>query len=194
VKRIKLIRNRLPGKYWLVAIFLLIFILCSYLQSNGQTGSMADTVLPKSIQVTKKNDRFTTIIHLNNGQIVKLNNSQTRSLINQSFEAQPKVFMFVQQMPSFPGGEDALTKYLHENIHYPKVARENAIQGTVVVQFIVGPDGKLRDFTIVSKKLGGGLEEEAIRLVKAMPDWIPGRQNGKTVNVQYSLPIRFVLQ
>lgn len=100
-----MIRNRLPGKYWLVAIFLLIFIPCSYLQSNGQTGSMADTVLPKSIQVTKKNDRFTTIIHLNNGQIVKLNDSQTRSFINQSFEAQPKVFMFVQQMPSFPGGD-----------------------------------------------------------------------------------------
>lgn len=181
-------------KYWLVAIFLLIFSLCSYLQSNGQSGTVADTVLPKSIQVTKKNDRFTTIIHLMNGQIVKLNDSQTRSLINQSFEAQPKVFKFVQQMPSFPGGQDSLMKYLHENIHYPEVARKNAIQGTVVVQFIVGRDGKLRDFTVVSRKLGGGLEEEAIRVVKAMPDWIPGKQDGKTVNVQYSLPVRFELQ
>lgn len=194
MKKIKWLRKSQSGKRWIVAALLLIFSLCSYLQSNGQTSSMADTVMPKSILVTKKNDQFTTIIHLNNGQIVKLNDSQTRSLINQSFEAQPMVFKFVQQMPSFPGGEKALKKYLRENIHYPKMARANGIQGTVVVQLIVGTDGKLRDFTIVSKKLGGGLEEEAVRVVKSMPDWIPGRQNGKSVNVQYSLPVRFVIQ
>lgn len=105
-----------------------------------------------------------------------------------------KVFTFVEQMPSFPGGEDALMKYLHDHIRYPAVARENGIQGTVVVQFIVGPDGTIRDVTTVGAPKGGGLEQEAIRVVKGMPRWLPGKQNGRAVNVQYSLPVRFVLQ
>ncbi|MGH2644944.1 MAG: energy transducer TonB [Chitinophagaceae bacterium] len=193
MKKIKLINECLPGKNWLVAGLLLIFFLCGCLPSNGQSGTKTDTALPRSVQVIKKNGQLTTIIHLRNGQIVKLDDSQTRSLINQSFETHPKVFKFVEQMPSFQGGEKALKKYLSEHIHYPKVAHEKGIQGTVVVQFIVGTDGTLRDFTVVSRKLGGDLEEEAIRVVKAMPDWIPGRQNGKTVNVQYSLPVRFVI-
>lgn len=108
--------------------------------------------------------------------------------------AENKVFTFVEQMPSFPGGEDALMKYLHDHIHYPPVARENGIQGTVVVQFIVGPDGTIRDVTTVGKTLGGGLEQEAMHVVKGMPRWLPGKQNGRAVNVQYSLPVRFVLQ
>lgn len=105
-----------------------------------------------------------------------------------------KVFTFVEQMPSFPGGESALMKYLNSHIHYPAVARENGIQGTVVVQFIVGPDGTIRDVKTVGAKKGGGLEEEAIRVVKGMPKWTPGRQNGRAVTVQYNLPVRFVLQ
>jgi protein TonB len=105
-----------------------------------------------------------------------------------------KVFTFVEQMPSFPGGEEALMKYLSSHIRYPAVARENGIQGTVVVQFIVGPDGSISHVTTVGAKKGGGLEDEAIRVVKGMPKWKPGRQNGRAVTVQYSLPVRFVLQ
>lgn len=105
-----------------------------------------------------------------------------------------KVFTFVEQMPAFPGGETALMKYLGSHIRYPAVARENGIQGTVVVQFIVGPDGTIRDVKTVGSKKGGGLEDEAVRVVKGMPKWTPGRQNGRAVTVQYSLPVRFVLQ
>ncbi|TAM98751.1 MAG: TonB family protein [Chitinophagaceae bacterium] len=105
-----------------------------------------------------------------------------------------KVFKFVQQMPYFPGGEDALMQFLHDHIHYPAVARENGIQGTVILQFIVGTDGKLRDIATVSTPLGGGLEEEAVRVTKEMPSWNPGMQNGKKVDVQYTFPVRFVLQ
>lgn len=108
--------------------------------------------------------------------------------------AENKVFTFVEQMPSFPGGESALMKYLNSHIRYPAVARENGIQGTVVVQFIVGPDGSIRDVKTVGAKKGGGLEDEAIRVVKGMPKWTPGRQNGRAVTVQYNLPVRFVLQ
>lgn len=105
-----------------------------------------------------------------------------------------KVFTVVEQMPSFPGGENALMKYLRDHIRYPAVARENGIQGMVTVQFIVGPDGTIRDVKAVGATKGGGLEEEAIRVVKGMPKWKPGRQNGRAVTVQFNLPIDFTLR
>lgn len=105
-----------------------------------------------------------------------------------------KVFTFVEHMPQFPGGESALMNYLHNHIHYPRAARENGIQGTVVVQFIVNADGQLTDVTTVGVKKGGGLETEAIHVVKEMPKWIPGKQNRETVAVRYALPVRFVLE
>ena len=105
-----------------------------------------------------------------------------------------KVFTFVQQMPQFSGGDEALMKYLHDHIRYPAVARENGTQGTVVVQFIISPDGSISHVKTVGAAKGGGLEEEAIRVVKGMPKWEPGKQNGQPVTVQFSLPVRFVLQ
>ena len=105
-----------------------------------------------------------------------------------------KVFQFVEQMPSFPGGEAALMKYLSSHINYPSIARENGIQGTVVVQFVVNTDGTIVNVKPVGQKKGGGLEEEAVRVVKSMPNWTPGKQNGRAVRVQFSLPIRFKLQ
>lgn len=105
-----------------------------------------------------------------------------------------KVFSFVEKMPQFPGGEAALMKFLHDHVHYPATARENGIEGTVVIQFVVNKDGHLSNLQTIGKRKGGGLEEEAIRVVKAMPRWIAGRQNGKKLNVRYSLPIRFQLR
>lgn len=104
------------------------------------------------------------------------------------------IYKFAEQMPRFPGGENALMKYLHDHIHYPKAARENGIKGTVVVQFVINPDGSLSDVKTVGVQRGGGLEEESIRVVKQMPDWIPGKHDGKKVAVQYALPIRYQLQ
>lgn len=111
-----------------------------------------------------------------------------------NFKTSNKVFQFVEQMPTFPGGSKGMMEYLHDHIHYPTVARENGIQGTIVVQFIIGTDGHLSDIHTVGPEKGGGLEEEAIRVTKSMPDWNPGKQNGQDVAVQYSMPIRFVLQ
>ncbi len=104
-----------------------------------------------------------------------------------------KVFQFVEQMPQFPGGQVALINYLSSHVKYPKEAREKGIQGTVVVQFVVQKDGSIVHVKTVGKQKGGGLEEEAIRLVKQMPKWIPGKQNKRHVRVQFSLPIRFKL-
>lgn len=111
-----------------------------------------------------------------------------------------KVFTWVEQMPRFPGStsdeesQNKILKYLHDHIQYPAMARDNGIQGTVYVQFIVGPDGAIRDVKTVSTHLGGGLEDEAIKVVSGMPRWIPGKQNGRPVTVQFSIPVKFMLQ
>jgi protein TonB len=105
-----------------------------------------------------------------------------------------EIFTFVEQPPTFPGGEDALAKYLSKNIRYPRVAQENGISGTVFVQFVVDSEGTIKDVKTVGAAKGGGLEEEAVRVVKTMPKWKPGKQNGRQVSVQFNLPIRFTLQ
>lgn len=106
-------------------------------------------------------------------------------------EEQP--FTVVEQMPEFPGGDAARVKFLHENIYYPQIAKEGGITGTVYITFVVGKDGRLSGFKIL-RGIGGGCDEEAIRVLKMMPNWIPGRQGGKSVPVQFNLPIKFTLQ
>jgi protein TonB len=103
-------------------------------------------------------------------------------------------FTTVEINPSFPGGEAALVKFLQKNIHYPRMAAENDIMGRVSVQFIVDWEGNITGIKIISNRLGGGLEEEAMRVVKLMPKWNPGKQNGQTVNVQFNLPVAFFIQ
>ncbi|SEW54628.1 M56 family metallopeptidase [Chitinophaga arvensicola] len=108
-------------------------------------------------------------------------------------KAKGEVFTFVDQPPQFQGGEEALMKYLSKSIRYPKAAVEKNITGTVYVQFIVDQDGDVQDVHTVGKNLGFGLNEEAVRVVKAMPQWVPGMQNKRKVSVQFNLPIRFEL-
>jgi protein TonB len=104
-----------------------------------------------------------------------------------------QIFTIVEEMPSFPGGEAALMKYLATNIKYPAIAKDAGIQGTVYVTFVVDTDGKVKDVRVL-RSIGGGCDEEAIRVVQSMPAWKPGKQRGKSVKVQYNLPIRFTLR
>ena len=104
-----------------------------------------------------------------------------------------KVFEAVEQMPSFPGGDAALMRYLSDNINYPAVAAENGVQGRVVLSFIVERDGHITDVNIL-RSVDPSLDREAIRVVKSMPRWIPGKQNGQSVRVKYKLPVTFRLQ
>jgi protein TonB len=108
-------------------------------------------------------------------------------------EGEPEVLTFAEQMPEFPGGIEEMSRFIGKNINYPPLARENGIEGKVVVTFVVGTDGKITNIETVGKKLGWGCEEEAIAVVKKMPPWTPGKQNGKTVTVKFTLPIRFQL-
>lgn len=104
-----------------------------------------------------------------------------------------EIVSYVEIMPSFPGGEEALSRFLQKNIRYPHMAQENDIEGKVFVQFVVNFEGKISDVQTVGARRGGGLEEEAMRVVKLMPNWKPGRQNGQSVSVRYNLPIGFRL-
>lgn len=104
-----------------------------------------------------------------------------------------QIFTIVEEMPSFPGGEAALMKYLGNNIKYPAIAKDAGIQGTVFVTFVVDEEGKVKDVKVL-RSIGGGCDEEAIRVVQSMPRWSPGKQRGKSVKVQYNLPIRFTLK
>lgn len=104
-----------------------------------------------------------------------------------------KIFDVVEQMPAFPGGDAALMKYLRDNIHYPAVAAENGVQGRVVVGFVVERDGSITDVNIM-KGQDPSLDKEAMRVVKSMPKWIPGKQNGSSVRVKFQVPVTFRLQ
>ena len=108
-------------------------------------------------------------------------------------EVATKVFDVVEEMPSFPGGQGALMSYLASNIKYPVVAQENGVQGRVIVSFVVERDGSISDVR-VARSVDPSLDREAQRVVKSMPRWSPGKQNGSTVRVKYTVPVVFRLQ
>lgn len=103
-----------------------------------------------------------------------------------------EIFQVVEEEPEFPGGMEALYKYLGESIKYPQLAKENNIEGKVYVTFVVEKDGSIANPRIL-RDIGGGCGNEAIRVVKAMPKWKAGKQRGKNVRVQFNLPVSFKL-
>ena len=108
-------------------------------------------------------------------------------------EEPEKIFEVVEQPPSFPGGDAALMEYLNNNISYPAIAVDMKIQGKVSCSFVVGKDGSIQDVR-VERSVDGSLDKEAVRVIKSMPRWIPGRQGGNAVKVKYYLPVTFRLQ
>ena len=108
-------------------------------------------------------------------------------------EVATKVFDVVEEMPSFPGGSAALMSYLSSNTKYPVVAQENGVQGRVIVSFVVERDGSISDVK-VARSVDPSLDREAQRVVKSMPKWKPGKQNGSAVRVKYTVPVVFRLQ
>ncbi|GAA4378820.1 hypothetical protein GCM10023186_15710 [Hymenobacter koreensis] len=101
-----------------------------------------------------------------------------------------QIYTYVEQMPQFPGGMPGLHNYLVQNLKYPELAQRNQVEGKVFVNFVVRQDGSINDVK-VQKGIGAGCDEEAVRVIKAMPAWTPGKQNGRVVNVQYTVPVTF---
>jgi len=104
-----------------------------------------------------------------------------------------EIFTIVETMPEFPGGQAKLFEYLGKNTKFPPAAKANSISGKVYVNFTIGKDGKIRDVKII-RGVHDLLDREALRVVKAMPAWKPGKQRGKSVAVSYNLPINFILK
>lgn len=108
-------------------------------------------------------------------------------------EKDTEIFYIVEDMPEFPGGENALRVFLGNSIKYPVIAQENGIQGKVYVTFVVGKDGSVYN-AVIARGVDPALDKEALRVVNSQPKWKPGKQRGKPVNVSYTVPINFVLQ
>lgn len=108
-------------------------------------------------------------------------------------EAELKVFDVVEEQPSFPGGQIALKQWLRDNTKYPEEVGENGIEGKVIVQFVVRSTGEITDVKVL-RRVDPLLDEEAVRITKSMPKWIPGKQNGTVVNVRYTMPVTFEVQ
>lgn len=103
------------------------------------------------------------------------------------------IYNAVEQMPKFPGGEAALMKYINSHINYPPAAAMNKVQGNVIVQFVVNKDGSVGEVKVIHS-VDKDLDREAIRVIKSLPKFTPGRHNGQAVNVWYTLPVPFKLK
>jgi protein TonB len=108
-------------------------------------------------------------------------------------EAPKEIFTVVEENPGYPGGDEARIKFLMENMKYPEEAKELGVQGKVFVTFVVEIDGSISNVRVL-RGIGSGCDDEAVRVVKSMPKWIPGKQRGVPVRVQFNLPINFKLQ
>jgi TonB family protein len=113
-------------------------------------------------------------------------------LFAQQNPSNDSIHLYAEQMPQFPGGETELMKFLSKNIHYPVEAREKGIQGKVLTQFVVDENGAITDVQIL-KGIGGGCDEEVIRVLKIMPPWKPGMTKGSPVKVYFNMPVTFGL-
>ena len=113
--------------------------------------------------------------------------------MNAQSESSTKVYDAVDEMPSFPGGLNGLMTFLAQNMVYPVTAQENGVQGRVIVSFVVETDGSITDVK-VARSVDPSLDREAMRVVKAMPKWTPGKKDGKPVRVKYTVPVVFRLQ
>lgn len=189
-KRIKMITNRSNKKYSLVryiSAFILPVIMifaisaCNNASTNQEkTEDVVDIKDVKSVTVDNKKEVT----------IVKKTEQEKSTCKTQEDE---EVFMRVEQMPEYPGGMKALFKYLGSNVKYPVEAIKENIQGRVIVGFVINKDGSFSDVKVL-RPVNKYLDAEALRVVKSMPKWKPGKQNGKEVRVSYNVPINFNLK
>ncbi len=212
-KRMKMMKKkRSSGMAKFLSVAALPVLFMSALFFSGQVYSKSelpievgqqDTVWAfdgKTKQTEKSKDDLQEIVVVGFGtsdekpkqsQAGKSSDNQTKEA--QTVKEEDMVFMVVEKMPKYPGGQDALIKFLMQNVKYPTEAQEKRIQGRVYVEFVIDKKGKIKNIEIL-KGVDPLLDEEAMRVVRSMPDWEPGTQRGKLVNVSYRLPINFALR
>ncbi|MDE6611675.1 MAG: TonB family protein [Muribaculaceae bacterium] len=159
-----------------------------------------DEKIEEDKQVKNQEDVLNNEAAVGAVDITEGTNDLNKIAIKEEVIAAPKVeeegpvsIAMVEQKPEFPGGEAAMYKWLGDNIVYPSAASEEGVSGRVVVEFVVGKDGSITNVKVVRPR-HPALDKEALRVVKAMPKWVPGRNNGQPVKVTYTLPVTFRLQ
>lgn len=206
-------KKRIPviiiGILFMIALLLVVYEYRSYEPTAiGFYALDIDSIEEKPIPISKQHKtpspaRTAVIKIVDNQKIIqdKVEADSTRIQESQIEDIVPvpdklhdeKIFTQVEEMPSFPGGEALLKKFIDGHMIYPTVAKDAGIQGTVYVTFIVDKSGRLNDVEVL-RSIGGGCDEEAVRIVKNMPPWQPGKQFGKPAKVKYNLPVRFTLR
>lgn len=149
---------------------------------------VVDSIKPEDVRKLMTADQAQVDVKNEDVQVV----SQVQEEVKEE-EAPVEVFVVVEEMPTFPGGEIALMKFINSNIIYPDIAKENNIQGRVILKFCVTYKGTVDQVTIL-KGVDPALDNEAIRVIKMLPAWKPGKQGGKPVNVWYNVPVTFQLK
>ncbi len=151
----------------------------------------------KSQDELKEDDRAVGTVNEDRGVDDIINAQEHKEAVVVEEKTEPveenKIYEAVEQEPEFPGGRAALQKWIYDHLHYPPIALENGIQGSVVIRFVVGKDGKVGEAKIL-KSIDPDLDKEAVRVVKELPDFSPGRMNGHPVSVWYTLPIKFKIK
>ncbi len=186
----------------ILPVVALIFAAFSFKAVNPMDNN--ETTTPEAVKMAPLNSEATNSVReLTDPAIEKTNGVQTSKEVQNQADTVKKstalfvpgigrVYSKVEQMPQFPGGEKEMMKFIMDNMKYPPKAKEMGIQGTVIASFIVNDKGKVVKVKIV-RGIGSGCDEEALRVIKSMPDWTPGKQGGKAVNVSYLLPVKFTL-
>jgi TonB family protein len=179
--------NRKPATFRLaIAIVAVTLVSFGVFMSACQTGgNKAETEKTERENIVVPSDTMIWSDNLISDQITIEEQAPT--------EMSDEVFIVVEEPPSFTGGDEARVKYISENIKYPEEAQAKGIQGTVFVTFVVEADGAISDVKML-RGIGGGCDEEAMRIIENMPKWIPGKQRGQAVRVQFNMPIRFALE
>ena len=172
-----------PALYFLIilcfAILAVIFVP-GFFNNEKESDKKDETKTERSLPTT------TTTTNTNSA-------SNTNDLGSNKSVDDQDVFTIVEEMPEYPGGEPARIKFLQDNVNYPPLAQKRGIQGTVYITFVIDEKGNVINAKVL-RGVGGGLDEEALRVVKKMPKWKPGKQSGKKVKVQFNMPIRFTLE
>ena len=178
------------GKIGLLILSVLFLNLASFITANGQNQVIVVTSSGDTIDLTGSK------VHVigNNGtvDIDEKGNVRERRQVKPSMSSDDEIYESVDQMPIFPGGEVALMKYISNHMQYPTMAKENLIEGKVIVQFVVTKTGRVGEVRI-AHSVDPDLDREAVRVCKSLPNFVPGRQNGTPVAVWYTMPIIFKL-